>query len=763
MKLLKYNSLSLIAFLFCFATITKAQPYFQFYDSVPVSSNGSTFVMPWVGGLNFIQASNVDLNLDGTKDLVVFDRTGNKLRTFLHKPIASSTEYTYAPEYESKFPELLYWALLLDFNCDGKEDIFTYSTVGGGFDVYKNISTVTSGLQFQKIVTQQKSIYNPDYPPPIGNPYNLYVSSVDIPAFSDIDNDGDIDVVTFAITGTFVEYHQNQSVENGFGCDSLIFKVKNHCWGYASEASLTNQFTLNDSCSSNVINSGIIDYQTNPQALRSAERHSGNCELCLDLNGDGTKELIVGSISYPNATMLTNNGTPTASNFSAIDTLFPENNSNTNGIDLSIFPCGYVVDINNDGVKDMLVSPNAANVSENFKSVWYYQNVGSNSVPDYEFQQTNFLQSRMIDLGEGAYPVLFDYDNDGLKDLFVGNSGYYRNLNYQHSIAYFKNNGTTSQPSFELITRDFNNYSTLPLKSMYPAFGDMDADGDADMIIGSDDGHIHYFTNTAGVGNPCNFILTGPDYLNTAGNVIDIGSNATPQIFDVDNDGKNDVIIGGRNGKVTYYRHVGSATAANPSLDSITNAFGNVRVNQFQYSTGYCVPKLIKINNITKLLCGNERGSLHLYDNIDGNINGSFNLIDSTYLNIKQGSRTAPTFADMNNDGFLDLVLGNYQGGLTYYKGTSSMVGIEENNLSLAFDVFPNPANTYIYLNINNTQEATYELEIINLLGEKIISRKISNTQNTIDVEQLSNGVYFVCLIAKSKGKSLTKKIVIVK
>ena len=47
-------------------------------------------------------------------------------------------------------------------------------------------------------------------------------------SINDIDNDGDMDVITFTNNGTGVEYHQNQSQELGFNCDSLIFKVKSN-------------------------------------------------------------------------------------------------------------------------------------------------------------------------------------------------------------------------------------------------------------------------------------------------------------------------------------------------------------------------------------------------------------------------------------------------------------------------------------------------------------------------------------------------------
>ena len=47
------------------------------------------------------------------------------------------------------------------------------------------------------------------------NDYNIYVVSSDIPSISDIDNDGDLDILNFGVQGSRIEYHQNQAVELG--------------------------------------------------------------------------------------------------------------------------------------------------------------------------------------------------------------------------------------------------------------------------------------------------------------------------------------------------------------------------------------------------------------------------------------------------------------------------------------------------------------------------------------------------------------------
>ncbi len=748
--------------LLCFllnALLADAQPFFQRNDSIPVKIDANYVANPWAGGLNFVQVSNIDLDQDGIKDLFIFDRTGNKVRTFINKGTANTVDFKYDPDYESKFPILHDWALLVDYNCDGKEDIFSYSDLGGGFKVYKNTSTIANGLQFTLVTPLQFSIYNP----PNGSLINLYISSVDIPALTDVDGDGDLDIVTFAITGTFIEYHQNQSMELYGTCDSLKFEMKNRCWGYAAESPLSNVFTLHDTCFGNVPNPELTQY--NNGEVRGAERHSGACELCLDLDGDTDKDIVVGGIAYNNLTKLTNGGTIHSANMIATDVAFPSNDTNTAVVDLTIFPCAYYADVNDDGVKDLIVSPNAPNASENFNSLVYYKNAGTNSAPIFQYQQSNLLQDNMIEVGEGAYPVFFDYDNDGLKDLFIGDFGYFSTTGFKHKIAQFKNTGTATLPKFELITRDYAGLSSLGISNMVPAFGDMDGDGDADMMIGAYDGKLHYFENIAPAGATADFVLSVPNFTNANHKVIDVGDFATPQIFDVDNDGKNDLVIGARNGKIAYYHHIGSATGL-PLLDSVTHFFGSVKVNQYGYVTGYSYPFMFKQAGVTKLLAGSENGYLRLYDNIDGNLGGAFTLVDSTFENIYEGTHTSPTGADINTDGYMDLVIGNYAGGVSYYKGVASLSVVEKNNL-VQWDVnlFPNPANNSVIIKISNDNNSTYTLDLYSIVGQLISSQKIINGSKLI-TENLSSGVY-VCKIAErnpdgtAKAGGVFKKIIV--
>jgi len=111
-----------------------------------VNAGGTNIPYPFMGGADLPQWSKVDLNLDGTEDLVAFDRQGGRWITF----IAENGTWVGKPEYASALPAVKNWALFRDYNCDGKKDLFAYAL--GGIGVWENTST-TDSLSFTWALT----------------------------------------------------------------------------------------------------------------------------------------------------------------------------------------------------------------------------------------------------------------------------------------------------------------------------------------------------------------------------------------------------------------------------------------------------------------------------------------------------------------------------------------------------------------------------------------------------------------------------------
>ena len=721
-----------------------AQPWFERADNINVKVNSSNLKMPWAGGLNFCQFSEIDLNGDQVKDLFVFDRTGDRITTYINKGTNNQVAYEHAPEYQSKFPSLRHWVLLVDYNCDGKEDIFSYSQSGvSGIEVYKNVTPNGGELKFIKVKNLIKSNYNPSF-------VNLYVSSVDIPAIADFDNDGDIDIATFGVLGTFVEYHRNYSMELYGTCDSLNYKLDDNCWGKFYENFSDNSVTLNQSCK------GLSPEFESWLNKSAGEKHTGSCELCIDLDGDGDKEILLGDVSFGNMTMLTNGGDSLAAFMTNQDTTFPSYDVPVN---LSVFPCGFHFDADNDGKKDLIVSPNADNISNNFESVWFYKNTGTAEVPVFTFQQNNLLQDQMIDVGSGAYPVFFDYNNDGLYDILIGNLNYYNNTNPVSKIALYKNIGSLAAPEFEWVTNDYASLSTYGISNMVPAFGDLDGDFDDDLLIGAYDGKLHYFENTGGLGNPANFVLSQANFTDSSGTPIDIGQFAFPQIIDLNRDGKNDLLIGERSGNINYYQNKG--TTNSPAFVKITENLGGVDVTKYNDIIGNSYPFVFEDSGVFKLFVGSKNGYIYYYDNIEGNLNGTFNLVDSMYLNIWEGASSALNGQDINNDGLMDLVIGNYSGGISIYTGRATPSSISENKNfnNNDFIIYPNPAKEFVRIEYLSELNEISSITVYDLSGRLLLEKLHKDQHLLLNISNLSSGTYIIKSV--NTKNTLIKKLII--
>ncbi len=729
-----------------------------FYEgSIPVVRDGSTLDMGFGGGLNFVQISPIDLNGDGMEDLFLFDRSGNTFTTLLNNGSGGPDAYRVTRAYDRVWPlyELKGWALLRDYDCDGLADIFSYSQAG--FAVYRNVSD-GADLAFELITIQATSDYISTGGASVVT--NLFISQEDIPAIGDIDGDGDLDIITFSLLGTFVEYHKNLSMETYGSCDSLKYEVRNRCWGFFSENFSTNSVTLDAPCTFNVPNPeiGVVPDATGT-AKNDERAHSGSALTTLDLNGDGVSELLVGDIGFNNVVALYNGGTVDLAQMVEADTLFP---SYDVPVDLALFPAGFHVDIDGDGNRDLVVSPNAQSLAQNAKSMWFYRNTGTDDVPVFQLEQEDLFQDQMLDFGEGAYPVAFDHDGDGLMDLLVANSGYYQsNGPYLGKVALLRNTGTANAPAFELITDDYMDLSTSGIgQAMYPAFGDLDGDGDMDMLVGDLQGRLHFFRNTA-TGPVAQFQLIQPNLLDATGEILDVGQFATPELVDLDGDGLLDLIIGERNGNLNHYRNTGTST--NPDWTLISEDLGGVNTAEWWNITGHSVPVLFTNTAGDKeMLLGSEAGWLYHYGDIDGNIDGTWTLLDSTFMDVREGIRTGLCLYDFTGDGGLDLIIGNYRGGLSFWRSDEvSSVGPNELVTLSDFRMQPNPADDHVELVLPRQPLRGSFWVVRNSLGQEVLRLQAADERMILPTDKLSDGIHLVRL--EGTSTTATQRLVVVR
>ncbi len=656
---------------------------------IPVTVNGVVLNNAWAGGFNNPQFSAIDLNGDGIKDLFVFEPTLDRITTYINSGTANQVDYHYDPQYISDFPKMHNWALLTDYNCDSKEDIFTYSYFGGA-TLYENVST-PGNLQF---ILQDTLIYS-NY---AGIHANLYLGGNDLPAFTDVDGDGDLDILTISVGNGGLEFHKNLSMDSTGTCDTLIFKLQTSGWG------------------------GL--------PIGGGTQESDNY-LAFDPDSDGDIDLLTddpatGFGDYTNLFYYENTGNSLNATLVMMDDSFPSYNVPAY---IRYFPAAFYLDVNNDGKKDLLVSPQQTNVSENVHNAYFYQDTSSTTVCGFNMVADDFLVGEMIDVGSGANVRFFDVDNDGLKDIISGNFvKREKNGNDSTSLWYFRNTGTTSNPAFQLISNNFANSMTDSDFGMAPGFGDMDGDGDADMLVGLSDGTLSLYTNTAG-----NFVFNTSSY-----QAIDIGNACTPYLFDVDQDGLVDLVCGNRNGKLSYFENTG--TAASPVFTLISSFWGQVNVVDTLNSIyGYSYPFLYLNNGTLELMVGSLRGYIFRCGNITGNLNGAFSVLDTIYGGIYEPGNVTIDGTDINGDGLMDLLTGNYAGGLTLYKMLPLSINEPAKGMN-NFEIYPNPVGNTLTVKLQERSS----IRILNLLGEVLVQKIVASGISYLDVSFLSPGIYFI-------------------
>jgi hypothetical protein len=732
----------LLILLFCLsAHLSEGQINFNRNLSIPVA-NGNPLSLAWAGGLNFPLFSEIDLNADGLNDLFVFDRNNSRSLTFVNNGTAGTGCWDYAPQFAERFPAMQQWAFLYDYNCDNKPDIFCNNFRNNGISQYRNDSQ-GANLTF----TLVDSTIDYEYGGP--TPANIIASGYLMPNFNDIDGDGDMDILgqQFQCVGGFA-YYKNMSMENFGNCDSLdAYVLQTYLWGnFRLRSGQFNNVVVgswNVSCFSSPFENGGYELAEQDDTYASI--------YTIDIDGDGDKDALIGDSQADNSLLVINGGSAASANGVSQDTLFP---SYDVPVKIHSFPAHAYVDADNDGVKDLIMSQSEY---ENKNGIHFYKNTGTNAIPDFTLIEKNFLQKNMIDVGESATPVFFDYDSDGLKDLIIGNRKVTTSdTTFVTGLTAYRNNGTATAPSFEFVTDDYTGIYSLQLTGqIYPTFGDLDGDNDKDLLLGLDDGKLIYFTNTASAGSPAVFSNPVTGYM-----LIDVGQSNTPQLADLNRDGKLDIISGGKNGLIKYFENTGTANSPFFSNTATDDTLGQINVQTDLSPDGYSVPYLFEFGNDYKLIVSCMKGDIYLYENIDGNLNGTFSVID-TLISKTEGSRYGNNLSvsgdDINGDGQTDLLIGFYGGGLQIWnQGPPNDIGIiNDENL---FSVYPNPATDKIFIHSNGPVNIS-NIILYDITGKAILRRRLKTNDSFFDIHGIAPGIYTLNICAGDL--SVNKKIII--
>lgn len=710
-----------------------------------------------VGGLNQPQFYNLDIDNDGIKDLFVFDRNGGKVVSLISD---GKGNYTYQPRFDHIYPSrFTTWVVFKDYNNDGKEDLWFFDEDTDAIALYKNITK--SGDKHAKFEVRDADLraYNFGESPLDTN--DLYCDRTNIPAIEDIDGDGDIDFMTLQTLGYGITLFLNNSVEAGKPLDSIDFEIADQCWGDFQEFDGSNE----------------ILFEKDPfcfhKVYRHKKKHAGGSSLLLiDHDGDSDMDLVLGNAGLNNLNLVINGKVDYDVRIDSMisnDSLFP---NNTVRAVTDIFPAGYYQDVSGDGIKDLIVAVNAfSKASYNFReanSILYYENKGKNDHPVFDFKDSMFLDRHMVDHGGHTTPILADMDKDGDMDLILATNGDFGiTKELADYLVYYENVGTKSTPIFQLKNEDYLGLKKDSIKRMSPCLGDLNRDGSPELLIGQLDGSLSLY-NIIGTGSTATSNKVSD---NTYG--INVGQASMPHLTDVDGDGYIDLLLGSFYGNTEYYRN--TSTSGVPVFAKQQDTLGGVlpgywrmetwynpKTNDF-YDTlvfkniNYAAPVMQDIdgNGNPEFVIGDERGKVTVYRDVRaGNmtkfaapIPDPFYLSDSkTCYEYNFGAFAKPAFADLNDDGKLDMVVGTERGGFQIALATGGCnvgTGDVKKQLTRSLLLYPNPTTGMVQFKGINDNSGV--LTILDVRGQTVYQQAV-NPQAEFDLSVLIDGVYVVQL-----------------
>ncbi len=558
-------------------------------DLIPVTFNNKPLDKPFLGGANRPKIQWVDWDNDSDIDLFLLD-AGGYIRFIENQGTVNLPDFKLITV---SFQDIYCggWFYFSDFDDDGKIDLMTQNSEDSdNISYYKNIG---NQLFFYNVLKTISDIY-------------ITSSSVMTPTFADIDNDGDLDFFTGNMTGS-LNYYENQGVVNNIP-----------------------QFEY-------ITNSWQDIYIVG--GVRTDDRHGASAITFIDLDGDGDLDLSWGDYFQQSLYIIWNSGTASDPIMIEVTTQYPpENPVVSAGQNMPTF-----ADLDNDGDEDLFVTVlSGAYGNQLINNFFYYENIGSNSNPEYVYITNNYFS--MLDVFSNSRPEMIDFDNDGDLDLFIANQYDLAQTPWIGKIHFFRNTGSNSDPIYieESTSLLYENMGQM----LSPEFGDLDADGYIDLVVGDFNGFIKYYKNIS-VGNEIDFV-----FVENIAN-IDLSGNSVPALGDLDSDGDLDLLIGQLNGELLLYRNQGSELSYNFQEEII-----NIGVESNS------APDLFDIDadGDLDLLLGTGSGKIKIYYNYLST-DASFYIMP--HLEIQNlGLNIKPAAGNLFDLETLDIIVGLSIGGL---------------------------------------------------------------------------------------------------
>lgn len=677
-----------------FAFRTHAQEIYSYDHSLNINQDGKDLSSSFSGGINSAQIQTMDVDGDDVVEWVIWDINSRELQVYKKQ----GEIFTHIPEFSYFLPsDIAGFLILIDFDSDGKKDLFTSTPLG--IKAYKNTSignnlTWTVAQNFLRI----------------DGSGNIQANNLDTPLIQDLDEDGDLDLVIFNFaSGDYLEFYENTSIDRKFSPDVDGFAFPKPFWGNFVFCGC-GDISFGETCSG-------IDLKVFKEENNRIQHAGGHSILYQDFDGDGISDLVLGRDECSILYFLPNTGTKKDAKFESFSNELPNYGSLP---EFPIFHNAQSID------NDLIISLNTNEAASNF-GIDFSKSIVK--IDTYGQIDWKYLQNQMLDLGENSRPFFSGSKNSG--DLIV-TANTFNDSGIQSQATNFSFDGS----SFLKTESDFQTISNLNLL-------------DVQWIEyqSSDEENFTLFSGISvlnNIPNQVNFRLINDQIepFSLAGYSPQRGDHL--EFFVYENE--DFLLVAAQNGSLDLYQvNFESMTASILEEDFLgfgdnpANRNLNVAVHKKPNPDLFAVDQLGQIMKISDFMNSSSRTEIVLQI---GNQNLPSRLGRNTWISIVN-----PFF-----DEAPDLILGTRGGGLIYLKSENIETPSEE---EFKFKVYPNPSNGPIKILSNLPAKG----RIINSFGQILLENIQIQANQELEIQAgfLPPALYIIQLEVNGKFSTSRK------
>ena len=387
-------------------------------------------------------------------------------------------------------------------------------------------------------------------------------------------------------------------------------------------------------------------------------------------------------------------------------------------------------DLDMDGDQDIVV------ITEDDTSsvIQWYENNGNG-----EFD----LLNRVGRVSYASHLKVVDFDMDGDPDIVSWRSDTTPLIGsgpYEPGLVWFKNESGIFDPPI---------YFADDMEESYFEIGDLDFDGDLDVMVDHWDGILFYIND-----GMQNYELFSSESIH----VFNLYSDAT-RIIDINSDGLLDVVgnirFGGDFYELVWYENRGiDSLWYEEELDVVSHSI-----------IKYCVADLDGDNDLDIISANPDNSSVIFHENLN---NLALNDGKELITGIEIPSLNSIASADLNGDSRMDILVGpSYRGEFYWFENLTETITATDteirglNNFELS--VSPNPASTSLSIAYHNENVRQFDLLFMDMSGRSVMTMSdVRMGKIEIPTSSISPGIYVIILNEHNTNRVLgSVKVVI--